>query len=46
MNNELLKKYEQLKLLITSFGSVVIVFSGSVDSPFLLYSAKEALSLF
>ena len=42
-NNEQLKKYDELKSLLQSFGSVAVSFSGGVDSTFLLYAAKEAL---
>lgn len=40
---ELLNKYDELKELLKSYGSVAVSFSGGVDSTFLLYAAKEAL---
>ncbi len=43
MKPELLTKYEKLKKYIASFKSAAIAFSSGVDSPFLLYAAKEAL---
>lgn len=40
---ELLKKYDDLKEMLKSYGSVAVAFSSGVDSTFLLYAAKEAL---
>lgn len=40
---ELLKKYDGLKEMLKSYGSVAVAFSSGVDSTFLLYAAKEAL---
>lgn len=37
------KKYEKLQAILTSMGSVVVGFSGGVDSTFLTYAAHEAL---
>ncbi|MBO4780787.1 MAG: ATP-dependent sacrificial sulfur transferase LarE [Lachnospiraceae bacterium] len=40
---EQLQKYDDLKTLIKTYGSVAVAFSSGVDSTFLLYAAKEAL---
>ncbi len=40
---EQLKKYDELKKMLTDFGSTAVSFSGGVDSTFLLFAAKEAL---
>ena len=37
------EKYEELKRIIESCGSMAVAFSGGVDSSFLLYAAQEAL---
>ena len=43
VTTEQLKKYDDLKELLKSYGSVAVAFSSGVDSTFLLYAAKEAL---
>ena len=43
MINELLEKYNRLKSILSEYGSVVIAFSGGVDSTFLLKAAHDAL---
>lgn len=42
-DDKLLRKYEELKKYLGSFGKVAVAFSSGVDSTFLLYAAKEAL---
>ncbi|MCR5268832.1 MAG: ATP-dependent sacrificial sulfur transferase LarE [Lachnospiraceae bacterium] len=44
MEKSLMEKYEKLKNTLASYGSAAIAFSSGVDSTFLLYAAKEALS--
>ena len=39
-----LEKYNKLKSLLQSMKKVLVAFSGGVDSTFLLYTAKEALT--
>ena len=43
VTTEQLKKYDDLKELLKSYGCVAVAFSSGVDSTFLLYAAKEAL---
>ena len=44
LSPDLRKKYDDLKSYLSSLGSVVVAFSGGVDSAFLLYAAKDALA--
>ena len=43
LNKELLNKYDDLKAILASYGSVAVAFSGGVDSAFLMHAAHEAL---
>ncbi len=43
MRNQLLEKYEKLKGIIAGFDSVIVAYSGGLDSAFLLYAAVDAL---
>ncbi|MFW5972273.1 MAG: ATP-dependent sacrificial sulfur transferase LarE [Bacillota bacterium] len=44
LDNELRKKYDDLKNILEEMGEVVIAFSGGVDSTFLVKVASEVLS--
>ena len=44
ITDEQLKKYAELKQLLKRYGGVAVAYSSGVDSTFLLYAAKEALS--
>ncbi len=41
---EILEKYNKLLSVLSSYSKVAVAFSGGVDSTFLLYAAKSALS--
>ena len=43
MRSELLEKYEKLKDIISGFNSVIVAYSGGLDSAFLLYAAVDTL---
>jgi pyridinium-3,5-biscarboxylic acid mononucleotide sulfurtransferase len=43
MNTELQNKYDKLREIISGFKSVIVAYSGGLDSAFLLYAAAETL---
>jgi pyridinium-3,5-biscarboxylic acid mononucleotide sulfurtransferase len=43
MSTRLDEKYEKLKEILRSFGSVAVAYSGGIDSTFLLYAACDVL---